>query len=469
MQMKKLVVTLLSAGVLASPLAYATNGMLMEGYGPIAAGMGGASMAYDNGDAGMANNPATLGLMADGTSRLDLAVGGLNPDVSATCTQCTPTGGSATANSSGKSYYMPAGGWVKKDGKFSYGFGVFAQGGMGTEYTAADWVGQGNQTRSEVGVGNLIIPLAYSVTPDFNIGGSIDLVWGGMDMMMAMAGGQMAGLAATGNLSGSIMTPGGIAPISSAMFGTSPGQLQSGYFSFSDNSKFTGQAKATGYSGKLGMTYKINPQLTMGASYHAKTSLGDLTTGTASLTAVVNTGGVPSTAAMKYNGSVSVVNFQFPETYGFGFAYQANQDLMLVADYKRIGWKSVMQGMHMMFNSADNGGIALNMNLPQNWSDQNVFSFGGAYKATEALTLRAGASIANNPVPDNTDNPLFPAIERNSFTLGAGYAFSKDNQVNGSLAYVPTVTVNTPSTPASPAYSVSHSQLNWQVMYSHMF
>ena len=38
--------------------------MNMEGYGPIATGMGGASMAYDNGTAAVINNPATLGLMA---------------------------------------------------------------------------------------------------------------------------------------------------------------------------------------------------------------------------------------------------------------------------------------------------------------------------------------------------------------------------------------------------------------------
>ena len=35
MQIKKSVVAMLSAGLMASPLAYATNGMLMEGYGPV--------------------------------------------------------------------------------------------------------------------------------------------------------------------------------------------------------------------------------------------------------------------------------------------------------------------------------------------------------------------------------------------------------------------------------------------------
>jgi len=62
------------------PAAHATNGMNMEGYGPIATGMGGASMAYDNGTAAMMNNPATLSLM-DSKARLDLAIGFLSPDI----------------------------------------------------------------------------------------------------------------------------------------------------------------------------------------------------------------------------------------------------------------------------------------------------------------------------------------------------------------------------------------------------
>ncbi|MFA6063472.1 MAG: outer membrane protein transport protein [Gallionella sp.] len=467
MKLKKIVVSMFAVGVMASPLAHATNGMLMEGYGPIAAGMGGASMAYDNGNAGMANNPATLGLMADGDSRLDLAVGGLQPTVSATCPAgCNPAGGAATANSGGTAYYMPAGGWIKKSGQLAYGVGIFAQGGMGTEYAAADWVsgGTGKPTRSEVGVGNLIIPLAYNVTPDLNIGGSLDLVWGGMDMLMAMSGAQMGSMMAPGGSAAGSITVSAPVP-TMTMLGTylgAPGGA--GYFNFSDNSKFTGKAKSTGYSGKLGMTYKVNPKLTVGATYHSKTSLGDLNTGSASMS--VSATGM---ATQTMSGNVSVINFQFPETYGFGLAYQAKDDLMLVADYKRIGWAKVMQNMHMSFTSTDGSGVIMDMKLNQQWVDQNVFSFGGSYKATEALTLRAGASIANNPVPDSTDNPLFPAIVKNSYTMGAGYAFSKTSQVNGSLAYVPNVTSNTPATAVSPAYSVSHSQLNWQLMYSHGF
>ena len=63
MKLKTLAGMLAIAGFAAPGVSFATNGMNMEGYGPIATGMGGASMAYDNGAAAMVNNPATIGLM----------------------------------------------------------------------------------------------------------------------------------------------------------------------------------------------------------------------------------------------------------------------------------------------------------------------------------------------------------------------------------------------------------------------
>ncbi|HTY04146.1 MAG TPA: aromatic hydrocarbon degradation protein, partial [Rhodocyclaceae bacterium] len=65
MTLKK-IAALLSAAGIVSP-AFATNGMDLEGYGAVATAMGGASMAYDNGAGAMMNNPATLGLMGQGS------------------------------------------------------------------------------------------------------------------------------------------------------------------------------------------------------------------------------------------------------------------------------------------------------------------------------------------------------------------------------------------------------------------
>jgi len=157
---------------------FATNGMNLEGYGPIATAMGGASMAYDNGNAAVMNNPATLGLAEDG-SRLDVAIGMLGPDVGM-------AGGLA---SGGDSYLMPAIGWTRKNNGLTYGAAMFAQGGMGTEYAMGL---DGSPERSELGVGRLIFPLAYNVNPDLVVGGSIDYVWAMLDLRMAMPLANMA-------------------------------------------------------------------------------------------------------------------------------------------------------------------------------------------------------------------------------------------------------------------------------------
>ena len=457
MKITKIVVLLFVAAVMVTKFAHATNGMLMEGYGPISTAMGGAYMAYDNGTGDMANNPATLGLMGEGTSRADVALGVLCPDVVARHTSMP------NANSGGTVYYMPAAGWVKKQKLLAFGVGVFAQGGMGTEYKESDWVGAGSglPTRSEVGMGNIIVPVAYDITPDLTIGGSFDYVWGWMDLQMAMPAGQMGGLAASGNLTAS----------GDGAFGL-PGFLRGvtnvGYFDFSDESS-TGNADATGWEGKLGMTQKVIEKLTLGATYHSKTRLGDFKASGAQMRMIDNAGTMGGAAGTTYTltGDINLVDFQFPETYGAGIAYQATDDLMLVADYKRIGWARAMKDFHMTFSSADMGGISMDMRMPQNWKDQDVFNFGLAYRTTAALTLRAGVNLANNPIPDNTVSPLFPAIVKRHYTLGAGYVFFKVSELNASLTYVPKVTSTAPT--ALGGYSIDHSQVNWQVMYTYRF
>jgi long-chain fatty acid transport protein len=273
-----------------------------------------------------------------------------------------------------------------------------------------------------------------------------------MDLQMAMTQPQLLGLFSTGNLTAS----GAGAAALPAFFN---GVNNVGYFNFSDGSSFTGKANSLGYAGKLGVTYKVNGQLAVGATYHAKTSLGDMTADGAQLKFIDNDGTMGGTATL--TGKVSIVDFQFPEVYGFGLAYQATNDLMVVADYKRIGWASVMKNFHMTFTSTDMGGIAMDMKMPQNWTDQDVIQMGFAYKTTKDLTLRAGFNLSSNPVPDNTVNPLFPATVKSHYTAGVGYNINNASAVNASFSYVPKVTVTSPS-----GYSIDHSQMNWQVMYS---
>ena len=42
-----------------------------------------------------------------------------------------------------------------------------------------------------MGVGRAMVPFAYNVTNQLTLGGSVDFVWAGMDLQMAMSGTQM--------------------------------------------------------------------------------------------------------------------------------------------------------------------------------------------------------------------------------------------------------------------------------------
>lgn len=448
----------MTLGMVATPFAYATNGMNLSGYGPEAHAMGGASMAYDNGTAATMNNPATLGLMKEG-SRVDVALGLLAPDITAKMPSMPDAKSSATA------FYMPAMGYATKVGQLTYGVGVFSQGGMGTEYSSTSFMaaGSGKPVRSEVGVGRLIVPLAYQVNDKLTVGGSIDFVWAGMDLQMAMdvATQMQPMMAPGGSAAGVITVDAGTGGALNAILGSHTGNSV-GYFNFSDDSAFTGKAKGTGLAQKIGFTYAINQKLAIGGTYHTKTSLGDLNADGATMS-LIDAGG--SAATTDIPGSVSVKNFQWPATYAFGLAFQATDKLMIVADYKRIGWADVMKDFHLVFTTASGGTI--DATLYQKWDDQNVYQLGGAYKTTDALTLRAGVNVANNPVPDAFMNALFPAVAKTNLSAGFGYVVSTQSSIDASFAYVPknTVTNNSGAAPVT----VDFGGYSAQFLYSYKY
>jgi long-chain fatty acid transport protein len=438
--------------------AMATNGMLMEGYGPISTGMGGVSQAIDHGNAGMSQNPATLGMMADGTSRLDVAFGILGPDVKSS----VPSMGMET-KSGGTSYIMPAFGYVKHSGAYTYGVGMFAQGGMGTEYDASTFmsaptgVSSGIASRSELGVGNVIFPLAYQINPNLTVGATLKFMWSSLDMKMTASGMQLGGMMAK---SGVAPTGAFADPNMQAALGGAPWVN----LSFSDENDFTGAAKSTGFGATLGGTYKVSNEVNIGASYQFKSSLADMET---SSTATAMT--LPDNTVMPgpnvITGQITVIDFQMPSVFAVGASWQASPALLLAADVKYIGWADSMKSFNMRFDSAMG---SASFTVPQNWKDQTVLNLGMAWKASEALTLRAGLNLADNPIPNDFVHPLFPATVKTHATLGLGYKMSEAGDFNMSVTMAPKVTV-TGTGSENAGIEISHAQTNWQFMYSHRF
>lgn len=391
MQVNRFAATLAAVGLAVPGAAIATNGMIMEGYGPVAAGMGGASMAYDNGTAAMANNPATLGLMADG-ARVDVMLGFVGPDLTV---PASPMG--SLGASEADAFYMPAAGYARKQGRFAYGVGIYGQGGMGTEYANGDM--------AQVSVGRVIFPLAYAVNDRFNVGGSVDVVWSGMDLV--------------------------------ANLDMNPATKE---IDFKDGSDFTGEAKGYSLAGKLGFTYKLSDALSVGGVYQTAGNLPDLK-----------------------DGAWKVEGFDMPATVGLGLAWQANERLMLAADLKDVLWGDSMNTVTIR-----NLETGLVVPFQQDWDDQIVVALGASYRFTDALTGRVGYNFGENPIPDALVNYLWPAIMEDHYTAGFGYAMSPQSELNFALTVAPEVSV-TGTGPMNTGFVIEHSQVNWQLMYSHRF
>ena len=110
-------------------------------------------------------------------------------------------------------------------------------------------------------------------------------------------------------------------------------------------------------------------------------------------------------------------------------------------------------------------GEEVDLTLTQEWDDQTVYAVGGAFKATPALTLRAGISIADNPIPADYVNPLFPAIIEDHVTGGLSYALTERSKVGAAAVYAPEVEVTNPRT----GVTARHSQINGRLNYVYRF
>jgi long-chain fatty acid transport protein len=162
--------------------------------------------------------------------------------------------------------------------------------------------------------------------------------------------------------------------------------------------------------------------------------------------------------------SFKVIDFQWPETYGIGVAWQATPAWLLVADVKHLGWSKSMKNFRLAVNGAE---IAP---LPENWKDQTVLMLGAQYMLKPGLALRFGINHARNPVPDSTLNPLFPGIVKTHYTFGVGWNLGGGHSVAGALSVAPKVSATNPNM-FGPGMSgtATHSQTSLRVNYNYAF
>lgn len=452
--------TLINAGVTlfasAALNAHATQVFDLEGFGAISRSMGGTSAAYYTGNAALVTNPATLAFTPTG-HQLEVGLDLVTTDIESR-NSVNEVAKSDTASKNRGPYYAPHLSYVSNYNNWRFGAGVYANGGLGTEYGSDSFLSRtenGTQTPFENSSRLLVlrapVGFSYQPTPDLTIGGSADIVWTSLNLELLLPASQVGALAVNSHLSGSL-----VAPLAGFVGGNG-----GAHFSLSRNNITGGAVDAVGLGGRLGMTYRLSEQTIFGAMYNFETSVGDLE-GKATLTAIDGSG-----STLPLHGDIRFKDFEMPASLTLGLSHQINDNWLITADIRRSYWSDVFKDIKVGFSSAAGD---IDITLPQNYQDITVFSLGTAYRYSNALILRAGFSYADQAQDNDLIFPVIPAYLKKHIGLGAEYHFDHNSALNFALSFGLKETLQTPSyLSGSEQLTQSHSQINAAISYTHRF
>ena len=462
--MKCSIVTTLFVLLIFSSGVGAINVFNFEGFGPVSRALGGAGVAHDIGAAGMMYNPATLALMEEG-AELYVGLDLIGTDID-TVNQATGekvnSNKNSESNNRGSIYYAPQLAYTDNIGNLKLGVGTFALGGAGTEFGETSFLSRTSTNNVDTGLDNssrllnLRIPFAaaYKVNDRLNIGGSVDAVWTALNLELLLDVNQVGALAGDGRVSGSLVpTLLGIPNLSGA------------HVSFTNNDVVGGGVDGWGWGGKLGFTYQISDTTRFGMSYSLETRVEDLS-GEAVLTAIDN-----NNNQIPLNGKIKIRDFQNPAQLSIGMSHKVNESLTIVADYNRVFWEDVMKDIDISFVQDGTGGN-IDILLPQNYRNINLYNVGAEYEYTQDWTFRAGFSYSDQVLPSNYLSAVLPTQIQSHLTGGFSYLWDENNTFDFALSYAFEKTMSNESLPnTDPAEPIksSHRQINAVFGYSYRF
>ena len=443
--------TLLIALMLIAAGAYSTDGTRMVGFDARSVGRGGTSIGIFNSTTLMMTNPAGISFL-NGSS-MDVGMSLMIPGMKFTNTINNDVQG-------GTNYFpLPDIAFVhhQDDNDLTWGVGAFTQGGMGADFTLnhnlfrnADGSFAPQRYHSKLAVMQGGISAAYRLSPQFSVGVSAHLVYGQMEFAMPYS------------LAPSIMK-GVINPGTGMTFGDMfAGPPASGGFGYTEVTAAADMSGLTafGFSGKIGIAYKVNDKFTVGASYTSPSALTfkngkakmDMTAqlnnafGLAVQGYIAHNPGATQTQAQQAvmaqfaglgidlsKGVAASYDLEakmtFPQSIGVGLGYRVSPNLQLALDAEWVNWKNAFDKMGLSLSNGDNANVnrmlgnsgSFSLDFPLNWKDSYCIRLGLEYAASVPLTLRAGYAYGSNPVPESTIFPVFPAIVENHIMVGASY------------------------------------------------
>jgi long-chain fatty acid transport protein len=398
---------------LMTPLSMAVaGGFQLNEVGARAMGMGGAFAAQANDLSALYYNPAGLayqrgfGAYLGGTMILPSA-------------SYTNPAGTSTTDMVSQTFLTPNAylGYGMENG-LSFAVGVNVPFGLGTEWPAG-WAGRYKALKADLNAIQVNPTIAYRVN----------------DMLMFGAGVTYTNM--TVKISYNVATYSVIAvpPTPAPTDGL-----------------VTLDADGSSWSFDVGAIVKPMPALSIGVSYR-HTSDTDLE-GTATFT---------NMQALQpfFPGGTGKTNITLPNQIFAGLAYKVSDNLTLEFDYQWVGWSTydsliieIPTGPIAPFPPQLGGPRPLQgtSRAEKAWNNTYLLRLGGEYVAND-WRFRLGFIYDATPQPDKTVEPVLPDANRMEGTIGVGYHFAGNWQVDVAYQYISfkerTVTAPTNSFPGT--------------------
>ncbi len=374
--------------------AHATNGYFSHGYGMKAKGMAGAATAMTDNAFFGANNPAAAAFAGN---RLDLGVDLFSPIREATRTGSAGFGPFPAINGNSESdseyFLVPEFGYNHMySDKLALGVTVYGNGGMNTDYDRDQMGGMANLLGGSTSLGVDLMQLivaptaAYKINPNHSIG---------ISPLIGYQRFEAKGLQ-------------GFEMITSS----------SGNVTNNDHDDAFGYGVRVGYYGKLTPTFSI------GAAYASKMNFEEFD---------------------DYKGLFAEQgDFDIPENYNIGLAWQATPSLLVAFDYQRINYSDVDSvanpsgpAAFACFMGDATQCLGTNNGSGFGWDDIDVFKLGAEYKYNAQWTFRAGYSHTDQPIPkaDVEFNILAPAVIEDHITLGFTYTRPNGDEITAAYMH----------------------------------
>lgn len=413
----------LTATVVCSPAALATNGYFVHGYGTLSNGMGGVGVALPQDSIAAATNPAGMAWIGN---RADFSMTLFSPRRDATLDArklngtAGPGGGgaSATESSGATLFLIPDAGFAMDMSGLTMGFTIYANGGMNTRYN--------NNVFAE-GFGPAVPGFWNAVgnpgsPPPFPNMGTL-----GVNLAQVIMAPSISTKLGDSNSVGASLLVG------YQRFRAYGLGLFQGLSSAPNNVTNKGDDDAWGSGIRLGWTGKLTNYLSVGATASSKIYMQKFD---------------------QYKGLFAEKGkFDIPANYAVGLALTPDDQWTLGFDVERILYGDVkaianegptadelLSGLAYSLSGGTQGGVSRPLGTDNGfgfgWKNQTVYKLGVAYKYDDQWTLRAGLNYGKSPIDSsqNLFNIIAPGVVEKHATLGFSYNPTKANTI--SVAYM---------------------------------